>query len=82
MNADPVTHAAQHFDKLDSYQDRMTKEEERLTRLFAYAVMSKAPHEAADFAQTVTSYKNFDRCQVKPSVFDVMREVEIGRAHV
>lgn len=78
MHADPVTHAAQHYDKLDSYQDRMEREEERLTRLFAFAVMSKAQHESVDFAPTVTTYKDFERVQVKRTVFDVMCETVEG----
>lgn len=78
MHADPITHAAQHYDKLDSYQDRMEREEERLQHCFIQAVMSKAQHEPLDFAPTVTRYKNFTKVQVKRTVFDLMCETAEG----
>lgn len=71
MNADPVTHAAQHFDAVDTYHQAMEREEQRLSQEFVGAVMSKTLTDQAGFGHVYIHLGDASR-KTSASVFDVL----------
>lgn len=67
MHADPVAHAAQHFDAVDAYHAQLEKEEDRIRSEFIQSVTTKTLTDRAGFGHVYVGSK-----RVPASVIDVL----------